>query len=203
MSTHLFDLSVVVGIRIVPSEELQDVEIQADLGSRDRAVVTLGDAQSAAAKYKVGQPLEIKVHNQTPLFRGRIASQNLRAQHGSPGMVITAMSEVRQSTSRPPEPFAFPRFQNLDDRIESFAFRHVPGFPWRTVAKSPVEVYKVMLALRWPTETDFATYTLDKNLEISAHGHAFQGTIERLEITIHRDARPTNFTLHLIGTKLS
>ena len=200
MSTHLFDLSVVVGVRIVPSEELQDVEIQADLGSRDRAVLTFGDAQSAVAKYKMGQPLEIKVHNQTSLFRGRIVGQNLRAQHGSPGMVITAMSEVRPPSTRTPEPFALPHFQNFADRIETLTLRHVTGYPWRAISKTPAQVWKAMIALKWPTATDFATYTLDKYLEFSAQGHSFHGNIEQLEIAIHRDARPTKFELHLIGT---
>jgi hypothetical protein len=200
MSTHLFDLSVLVGVRIVSHDELQDVEIQADLGSRDLATVTLGDAQAAMDKYKIGQPLEIKLRNQTRLFRGRIVNQNLRAKHGGPQMVISGMSEMRPSQTRPPAPFALPRFQNLDQRMESLSFRHLAGYPWRTISKSPVDVWKASLALRWPTESDFAAFPLEKYVEFSAQGKSFQGTIESLEISIHRDARPTRFVLHLIGT---
>jgi hypothetical protein len=201
MSTQLVNLSVLVGVRVVSYDELQDVEIQADLGSRDSAVVTLSDAKSAAAKYKMSQPLEIKVGNQTRLFRGRIVSQNLRSKLGLPQLVMTGMAEMRPSTTGLFDLRALPRFQDLSHRIESLTFTPMPsGFPWHHVSKTPVDVWKASFAVRGPSETDFATYTLGKYLEFSAHGKAFRGTIDRLEISLHRDARPTKFAVQLIGT---
>jgi hypothetical protein len=201
MSTNLVNLSVLVGVRIVSYKELQDVEIQADLGSRDSAVLTFGDVSAAAANYNPGQPLEIKAHNQARLFRGRIVGQNISSKYGTPRMIITGMSEMRPSPARPLESFALHRFQNLDHRIETLLFRKMPtGYPWRQVSKIPVDVWKASFALQWPSEGDFATYTLGKHLEFTAQGRFFQGTIESLEISIHRDARPTKFMLHLIGT---
>jgi hypothetical protein len=191
MSYQLAKMIVLVDGKRISDAQLLRVEAITEAESRDQAIVTVSDIEFSATKFRNGQSVEIKLHDQASIFKGTIFSLQPRYTAGGAEAVILCLAGSPNPPLRVPVTLPVPgyprHFQFSDQQVQRLEFRLTSRNSWNGRA-----------FLHTSMNDDYSRYTVGSSVQIKVSGKDYQGVIRRVEQSAARTGS-SQFIVDLTG----